>query len=269
MSLFEATRTPKRNNRRIPSCSSITWRLSYFIIIPSPVYFYTPNLHWCPACRNYKIARAVYDVEEATSLAFDIILENKMIKPDTRATLIKFMQLMIAHHPSKRRRRGSADILVNFDDLYPSNILSPFEKNNTQHGGLTKFEIRGKEVPRGYWMFCRGSKNGTRGFSCGLWVLLHSLSVRVENEESQMTFTSICDFIHKFFACEECSQHFYNMCSRFPDAVVTLRSENLTVETLVRCPPCIGFKLWNHSSSMSSSSSRFQMVSRFVIRRRR
>ncbi|CAH1454486.1 unnamed protein product [Lactuca virosa] len=190
-------------------------------------YLYVSVIHWCPACRNYKvlicflhnlcdkfsishypslfwgppskfvggswngkyeknekyendellqsnfsdpgqIARAVYDVEEATSLAFDIILENKMIKPDTRATLIKFMQLMTAHHLSKRCRRGSADILVNFDDLYPSNILSPFEKNNTQHGGLTKFEICGKEFPRGYWMFCRGSKNGTRGFSCGL-----------------------------------------------------------------------------------------------------
>ncbi|XP_023764097.1 sulfhydryl oxidase 2 isoform X1 [Lactuca sativa] len=170
-----------------------------------------------------QIARAVYDVEEATSLAFDIILENKMIKQETRATLIKFMQLMTAHHPSRRCRRGSADILVNFDDLYPSNILSPSEKNNTQHGGLTKFEICGKEVPRGYWMFCRGSKNGTRGFSCGLWVLLHSLSVRVENEESQMAFTSICDFIHKFFACEECSQHFYNMCSRVSTPFTTTR----------------------------------------------
>ncbi|CAI9295484.1 unnamed protein product [Lactuca saligna] len=47
MSLFEATRTPKRNNRRIPSCSSITWRLNYFIIILAPVYFYTSNVH-CP-----------------------------------------------------------------------------------------------------------------------------------------------------------------------------------------------------------------------------
>lgn len=94
-------------------------------------------------------------------------------------------------------------------------------------------------------MFCRGSKNDTRGFrytnlctlpnlfasglnngpekgylqtlcycSCGLWVLLHSLSVRVEDGESQMAFTTTCDFIHQFFMCEECREHFYNMCSR-------------------------------------------------------
>lgn len=75
-----------------------------------------------------KIARAIYDVEEATSTAFDIILEHKvdylfssiallcllfwmivqifyvwqMIKPDTRASLIKFLQLLAAHHPSRR-----------------------------------------------------------------------------------------------------------------------------------------------------------------------
>ncbi|PWA43013.1 quiescin-sulfhydryl oxidase 2 [Artemisia annua] len=164
-----------------------------------------------------QIAHAVYDVEEATSMAFDIILKHKMIKPDTRATLIKFMQLMVSHHPSMRCRRGSADILVNFDDLYPSNkwLENKHEhENGTGHGALGKFEICGKEVPRGYWMFCRGSKNDTRGFSCGLWVLLHSLSVRVEDGESQLAFTTTCDFVHQFFICEECSQHFYNMCSR-------------------------------------------------------
>ncbi|CAH1428706.1 unnamed protein product [Lactuca virosa] len=280
MSLFEATRTPKRNNRRIPSCSSITWRLSYFIIIPSLVYFHTPNLHWCPACRNYKvlicflhnlcdkfsishypslfwgppskfvggswngkdekskivsiedgrtsdrllkwintqlrssykledekyendellrsnfsdpgqIAHAVYDVEEATSLAFDIILKNKMIKPDTRATLIKFMQLMTALCNFKhcRCRRGCADILLNFDDLYPSNILSPFERNNTQHGGLIKFEICGKEVSRGYWMFCRGSKNGTRGFRLCYPGITYRLLGRDMNSDLLLFFT--------------------------------------------------------------------------------
>lgn len=84
----------------------------------------------------WQIARAVYDVEEATSTAFEIILEHKvylfffpfpptwwglsfvhsiyqfcyssvcmfyqMIKSETRASLVKFLQLMVAHHPSRR-----------------------------------------------------------------------------------------------------------------------------------------------------------------------
>lgn len=163
-----------------------------------------------------QIARAVYDVEEATTTAFDIILDHKMIKSETRASLIRFLQVLVAHHPSRRCRKGSAKVLVNFDDFSPSHMQSADKQevvNNNGKGGLGNFPICGKEVPRGYWIFCRGSKNDTRGFSCGLWVLLHSLSVRIDDGESQFTFTAVCDFIHNFFVCEECRQHFYQMCS--------------------------------------------------------
>lgn len=168
-----------------------------------------------------QIARAIYDVEESTTLVFDIILEGKMIKPNTRATLIKFLQVMVTHHPSRRCRKGSASILVNFDDLYPSNISSI--NNDEPTNAPSAFQICGKEVPRGYWIFCRGSQSDTRGFSCGLWVLLHSLSVRVDDEESQFAFTVICDFIYKFFICEECRQHFNKMCSSVSTPFTTSR----------------------------------------------
>ncbi|XP_011655812.1 sulfhydryl oxidase 2 isoform X2 [Cucumis sativus] len=158
-----------------------------------------------------QIARAVYDVEEATSIAFDIILEHKMIKSETRASLIKFLQLLVVHHPSLRCRKGSAEILVNFDELNPAVMKQ--EEVASENGAVKNFQICGKDIPRGYWIFCRGSKNDTRGFSCGLWVLLHSLSVRIEDGESQFAFATICDFIHNFFVCEECRQHFYEMCS--------------------------------------------------------
>ncbi|XP_006360419.1 sulfhydryl oxidase 2 isoform X1 [Solanum tuberosum] len=162
-----------------------------------------------------QIAKAIYDVEEATSTAFGIILDQRMIKSKTRASLIKFLQLLVAHHPSKRCRKGSADILVDFDNLCPSEIL--LAKNEadscSKKGTLGNYQICGEEVPRGYWMYCRGSKNDTRGFSCGLWVLLHSLSVRVEDGESDLAFRTTCDFIYNFFVCEECRQHFHGMCS--------------------------------------------------------
>ncbi|KAH9306944.1 hypothetical protein KI387_011348, partial [Taxus chinensis] len=68
-------------------------------------------------------------------------------------------------------------------------------------------------------IFCRGSKNDTRGFSCGLWLLFHSLSVRIEDGESMTTFTAICDFVHTFFICEECREHFSEMCSRVQEPI--------------------------------------------------
>uniref|UniRef100_A0ACD5T7M7 Uncharacterized protein n=1 Tax=Avena sativa TaxID=4498 RepID=A0ACD5T7M7_AVESA len=162
-----------------------------------------------------QIVRAIYDVEEATAHALQIILEHKMIKPETRDSLVRFLQILVAHHPSKRCRRGSAELLINFDDHWPSNVsLSSQDSSRMLESVETDdHKICGKEVPHGYWMFCRGSKSETRGFSCGLWVLLHSLTVQIGDGESQSTFTSICDFIHNFFICEECRKHFYEMCS--------------------------------------------------------
>ncbi|KAJ4974016.1 hypothetical protein NE237_007190 [Protea cynaroides] len=163
-----------------------------------------------------QIVRAIYDVEEATSNAFEIIFDHKLIKSETRGSLIRFLQLLVAHHPSRRCRKGSAEILVNVDDLWPSDLWSVTKQEAAISQGkdaLQSFRICGKDVPRGYWIFCRGSKPDTRGYSCGLWVLLHSLSVRVEDGESHMAFFAICDFIHNFFICEDCRLHFYKMCS--------------------------------------------------------
>ncbi|GAB4840372.1 Sulfhydryl oxidase 1 [Ancistrocladus abbreviatus] len=163
-----------------------------------------------------QITQAVYDMEEATVTAFEVILVHKMIEAGTRASPIRFLQVLVAHHPSRRCRNGSAEMLANFDDLCPSDILIDNKEKILACKGvsaLANFWICGKEVPRGFWMFCRGSRKHTRGFSCGLWVLFHAISVRIEDAESHMAFTTICDFIHNFFVCEECRQHFHNMCT--------------------------------------------------------
>ncbi|OVA14526.1 Erv1/Alr [Macleaya cordata] len=173
-------------------------------------------LNWINKKMGRHIVRAVYDVEEATSSAFDIILDHKMINSVTRAPLIGFLQLLVAHHPSRRCRKGSAEVLVNFDEFWPSDLWASNKQEAIVSRGkdaIQSLRICGKEAPRGYWIFCRGSKNETRGFSCGLWVLLHSVSVRIEDGESQFAFRSTCDFIHNFFICQECRQHFHEMCS--------------------------------------------------------
>ncbi|EPS65282.1 protein disulfide family, partial [Genlisea aurea] len=153
-----------------------------------------------------QISRAISDVEEATHTAFDIIVRHKMIKSDTRASLVKFLQLLVVHHPSRSCRKGTAEVLIDFDDR-------PFHEKET----IESYEICGKDVPRGSWVFCRGSRKDTRGYSCGLWILLHSLSVRVNDGEAHMAFATICDFVRKFFICEECRRHFYEMCSSVDD----------------------------------------------------
>ncbi|BAS95229.1 thiol oxidase isoform 1 precursor [Oryza sativa Japonica Group] len=176
-----------------------------------------------------QIVQAIYDVEEATAQALQIILERKTIKPKNRDSLIRFLQILVARHPSKRCRRGSAELLINFDDHWSSNLSLSSQEGSKLLESVAEENhwICGKEVPRGYWLFCRGSKSETRGFSCGLWVLMHSLTVRIGDGESQSTFTSICDFIHNFFICEECRKHFYEMCSSVSAPFRTARELSL------------------------------------------
>ncbi|KAL0865078.1 hypothetical protein Bca101_044196 [Brassica carinata] len=171
------------------------------------------NEHLLPNISDHEqISQALYDIEEATEEAFDIILSHKAIKSsETSTSFIRFLQLLVPHHPSRRCRKGSAEILVNFDDVCPSGECS-YGHGSGVKNTLRSFHICGKDLPRGYYKFCRGSKNETRGFSCGLWIMMHSLSVRIEDGESQFAFTTICDFINNFFMCDECRQHFHDMC---------------------------------------------------------
>ncbi|GAB2220211.1 hypothetical protein Droror1_Dr00007854 [Drosera rotundifolia] len=172
-----------------------------------------------------EIERAIHDVEKATATAFDIILEGKMINADTRSSLIRFLQLLVAHHPSRSCRNGGAEMLVNFDDLFPSNMLIDNKEKTLAEGmsALGNFHVCGEGVSGSYWMFCRGSTKDTRGFSCGLWVLMHAISVRIDNRESHIAFTTMCDFIHNFFVCEECRTHFYAICSNVSTPFNTTR----------------------------------------------
>jgi hypothetical protein len=99
-----------------------------------------------------QISQAIFDIEEATEEAFDIILAHKAIKSsETSASFIRFLQLLVAHHPSRRCRTGSAEILVNFDDICPSGECS-YDQESGAKDSLRNFHICGKDVPRGYYV---------------------------------------------------------------------------------------------------------------------
>ncbi|KAL0396735.1 UNVERIFIED_CONTAM: Sulfhydryl oxidase 1 [Sesamum calycinum] len=95
-----------------------------------------------------QIAHAIYDIEEATFNAFEIILDHKMIKSDTRASLVKFFQLLVVHHPSRRCRKGTAEILVDFNDF---SINKKATASGGEKGALRNYQICGNNVPHGHW----------------------------------------------------------------------------------------------------------------------
>ncbi|KAM3727459.1 Sulfhydryl oxidase [Dirofilaria immitis] len=80
------------------------------------------------------------------------------------------------------------------------------------------------------YMACRGSKPHFRGFSCGIWTLIHAMSIQAYKiEKDNPNFNANNDliepfhkFIWHFFSCSECAAHFHEgILKRNMTAVVT------------------------------------------------
>lgn len=56
---------------------------------------------------------------------------------------------------------------------------------------------------------CRGSVPGARGYTCGLWTLFHSASVRLKGPGGgAMLMAGLRAFGRHFFQCDDCRAHF-------------------------------------------------------------
>ncbi|VDM97477.1 unnamed protein product, partial [Thelazia callipaeda] len=67
------------------------------------------------------------------------------------------------------------------------------------------------------YLACRGSAKHFRGFSCGIWTIIHAMSVQAYAiEKDNALFNANTDliepfhqFIWRFFSCAECARHFH------------------------------------------------------------
>ncbi|XP_051892980.1 sulfhydryl oxidase 2 [Pristis pectinata] len=83
------------------------------------------------------------------------------------------------------------------------------------------------------WVGCQGSQPQYRGYPCSLWTLFHILTVHAETHPEmqiiagfdngpQVVLQVIRRYIHHFFGCRNCAQHFEEMAKESMDEVETL-----------------------------------------------
>ena len=79
------------------------------------------------------------------------------------------------------------------------------------------------------WRSCAGSVEGTRGYTCGLWTLLHTLAARAPGPEGGAAwFEKTTGWIEHFFPCDDCRAHFLAMAAEVPRGeIVTARDAQL------------------------------------------
>ncbi|XP_040819361.1 sulfhydryl oxidase 2 [Ochotona curzoniae] len=96
-----------------------------------------------------------------------------------------------------------------------------------------KMRMAGMSLPnRTTWVGCQGSRPELRGYPCSLWTLFHTLTVRAATHPEALLGTGLEDdppavlqtvrrYVHTFFGCRECGEHFENMAKESLDTVKT------------------------------------------------
>ncbi|MED6253748.1 hypothetical protein ATANTOWER_032728, partial [Ataeniobius toweri] len=83
-------------------------------------------------------------------------------------------------------------------------------------------------LPEGVrWVGCQGSQPHFRGYPCGVWTLFHVLTVQASNtggSDPKEVLKAMRNYVHHFFGCRYCAEHFENMAKEGLDEVNTLIS---------------------------------------------
>lgn len=153
--------------------------------------------------KETKTQMSVADIERATVEMFDHLLQSEVILQGAkvREAFIQFLALLQEAHPSKRCRSSIRYLHNHLNELWPQTESRP-------QSILSKFKICGVDYTVNEWTDCAGTKPNLRGFTCGVWQLLHALTVGIDPQRVHVWITGIEAFGNHFFGCEECAKHF-------------------------------------------------------------
>lgn len=72
-----------------------------------------------------------------------------------------------------------------------------------QQGGIACFPAAPGLLPLQEWQSCRGTLPDSRGYTCGLWQLFHSLASRLPETENAgaVWLAAVKGFVQNYFQC--------------------------------------------------------------------
>uniref|UniRef100_A0A8C0WPC3 Sulfhydryl oxidase n=1 Tax=Castor canadensis TaxID=51338 RepID=A0A8C0WPC3_CASCN len=110
-------------------------------------------------------------------------------------------------------------------DRIPYNAVLDLVNNKMRISGLLTNHVK--------WVGCQGSRLELRGYPCSLWKLFHTLTVQASihpealagtgfEDDPQAVLQTVRKYVHTFFGCKECGEHFEAMAKESMDSVKTL-----------------------------------------------
>ena len=119
------------------------------------------------------------DITSATVQTYREMLEADAQLPAQRAPFVRFWTLAAQAHPVPACRAGAATLVAGLSAWWPPRAGEHWQPpeamlSHAVCGSVAGGEGGGAEPA---YHSCRGSRADSRGYTCGLWMLLHSLSV--------------------------------------------------------------------------------------------
>jgi thiol oxidase len=151
------------------------------------------------------------DIIGATIESFEYLKSKPLLRgKNARNALVNWLYLLESSHINPDCRKGAQSALETLDSSWPAsaNEIQDLESFKT-------VRICGKN-DHNEWVNCLGSSKDSRGYTCGLWMLFHSLSVRMPESSKragQEWLAIIKEFIRFFFQCKDCAEHFLELAN--------------------------------------------------------
>ncbi|KAI7845151.1 hypothetical protein COHA_001196 [Chlorella ohadii] len=159
-----------------------------------------PPAELAPAGR----ARAdLNDIEGATITSWQYMGASMLLRgAEARQALKDWVELLGDAHPVERCQLGAQKLRAALPDYWPDDADEP------------RKPLQGLQICPGTdfkdWSSCRGSVADRRGYTCGLWQLLHTLASRLPDTDNSgaVWLAAVKGFVSSYFQCTECAKHF-------------------------------------------------------------
>ncbi|XP_041861327.1 sulfhydryl oxidase 1 [Melanotaenia boesemani] len=164
--------------------------------------------------RSFNSSR-VYMADLESTLHYSLRVElssHTVIQGDALNSLKKYISVLAKYFPGRPVVKNLLKYLNSWLQRQTSDHISyeAFQEilDNTA-------QLDDTALPEGVrWVGCQGSQPHFRRYPCGVWTLFHVLTVQAKNTGSSdclEVLSSMRNYIHNFFGCRHCAEHFENM----------------------------------------------------------
>lgn len=157
----------------------------------------------------------MYTFRQGVFISSDVDDRGPILKGAVLADFVTWLELLAALFPSAKARQDIQAVLAFVQkEKAKGGMRQDVWESWLDGHTLDRVPTAASKDPTGYWRICST-------YTCGLWTLFHLLSVAIgelgprhgfQKSGAPITPGEVLDgvrlFVHRFFGCEECANHF-------------------------------------------------------------